>query len=65
MAGPNYNILKRTLLLAAFDLGWCFARRMIALTLNAPGLNQPLDMQDIERGQLWSKPSRFLTAPIC
>jgi len=38
IAGSAHNNLKRTLLLAAFDVSPCFARRIIELTKNVPGL---------------------------
>jgi len=36
------NNYKRMLLLAAFGVSSCFARRVIELTKNVPGLNRPL-----------------------
>jgi len=42
IAGPTCNNRKRTFLLAAFGVSFCFARRMIELTKNVPGLNRQL-----------------------
>jgi len=39
IAGPTCNNRKRALLLAAFDVRSCFARRKIELTKNLPGLD--------------------------
>ena len=43
IAGLTRNNSKRTLLLAAFDVSSCFVRKMIELTKNVSGLNQPLE----------------------
>jgi len=44
---PTRNNRQRPLLLAAFDVSARFARKMIELTKNVPGLNRPLKGYDI------------------